>query len=141
MIYQPEKLDKYRQEAKELGYGVPAGYYDADIMELVRVCNGVGGQGSKLNPILNFAYRRYQGIAAPHDWGYDKGGTEDDKVRLDKEFLSNGLIRWRVIYGRLRWINPFALLDRNKLRLGYKSLRLFGYQYFNYHDKNSQGKS
>ena len=44
MIYQPETLDKYRKEAKELDYNVLNSYYAADIMRLVDVCNGVGGQ-------------------------------------------------------------------------------------------------
>lgn len=135
MIYQPEILDKYRQEAKRLGYGVPSDYYDADIMLLVKVCNGVGGQGSKINPILNFIYRKYQGVAAPHDWGYAKGGTELDKKMLDADFERNALIRWKVLYGSTRYINPFALWERNKIRLAYKFVSMFGFQYFNYHAK------
>lgn len=135
MIYQPEKLDKYRHEAKELGYGVPAGYYDADIMELVKVCNGVGGHGSVINPVLNLVYRKYQGVAAPHDWGYARGGTELDKKILDADFERNLLIRWKVLYGATRYINPLALWERNKIRLAYRAVSMFGFQYFNYHAK------
>ena len=135
MIYQPETLDKYRREAKELGYSVPSCYYDADIMLLVKVCNGVGGQGGSLNPVLNFAYRKYQGCAAPHDWGYAKGGTELDKMVLDVAFRDNMLKRWKVLYGSTRYINPVALWERNKIRQAYRAVSMFGFQYFNYHAK------
>jgi hypothetical protein len=133
MIYQPETLDKYRKEARELDYNVLNSYYAADIMRLVDVCNGVGGQGSKLNPILNFAYRRYQSCAAPHDWAYYIGGTDADKHMADVAFKSNMLIRWKKLYGAFRYINPVALWDRNLIRLAYIAVDTGGHSYFNYH--------
>ncbi|NMA48115.1 MAG: hypothetical protein GX945_16295 [Lentisphaerae bacterium] len=132
MIYEPETLAQYRDEAKRLDYRVLDSFYDADITELVDICNGVGGRGSVLTPAINFAYRRYQSCSSPHDWAYHIGGSDADRKLADADFEHNLLIRWRELYGKTRYLNPLALWERNKIRLAYKAVRLFGHKYFNF---------
>jgi hypothetical protein len=132
MIYKPETLAKYREEAVHLGYRLSHSYLNAPIMELVDICNGVGGLGSLINPVLNFAYRRYQGCAAPHDWDYHIGGTALDRMIADANFKHNLLIRWENLYGGWRYIHPKGLWDRYKISLAYRAVDIAGARYFNF---------
>lgn len=133
MIYEPETLSKFREEAKSLDYMALDSYYAADIMQLVEVCNGIGGQGSAISPALNIIYRRYQSCSSPHDWAYHIGGTEADRAMADAAFYYNLFIRWRVIYGKTRYVNPLALWERHKIRVAFDAVKMFGHRYFNYH--------
>ena len=78
----------FRAVAWSLKLAAPPEFFDWPIDTLQGICNGVGGEGSALTPALTWAYRNYQATAAIHDLRYHLGGSEADRERADREFLS-----------------------------------------------------
>jgi len=99
---------------------------------LLAICNGIGGERSKLTPILTWVFTRYQTSGAIHDVRYHVGGTEADRKAADLEFKSNLLAEWKDEWGFFRWFRPLARAQRAQLLAAYVAVRLNGHKYFNF---------
>lgn len=99
---------------------------------LQAICNGIGGERSKLTPILTWAFAGYQTSAAIHDVRYHVGGTEADRKAADREFKNNLLVEWKYEWGFFRWFRPLARARRKQLLAAYAAVRLNGHKYFNF---------
>ncbi len=96
-------------------------FKDASYYELSLVCNGCGAANSKFK-FPNKMYGTYTGYACDvHDWDYEEGETEEDKVKADKYFKKNLNI---IIDREKAWYKPKFLMKRRayKYYLGVKYL-------------------
>lgn len=120
----------FRAVAWSLKLAAPPEFFDWPIDTLQGICNGVGGEGSALTPALTWAYRNYQATAAIHDLRYHLGGSEADRERADREFLSNARREWRDVWGWLGFVRPAALRERGQITLAYHAIRAGGKKYW-----------
>lgn len=130
--YNVDDIMKFKQKAYRLQLAAPNRYFNRSAEELTKVCNGVGGEGSKLSDKLTEIYKYYQTSASIHDEGYDAGGTEEDRNRIDREFRDNMYKEWEDRFGFWRWIKPKSIKERKKIKLAYVAVDLAGGLYFNY---------
>jgi len=98
-------------------------FKSATFAELNEVCNGCGAANAKFDFVPDKIWGTYIGYACHiHDWDYDKGTTEEDKIKADKKFLRNmkKIISWGS------WYKPKPL---QKLRayFYYQAVRLKGH--------------
>lgn len=78
----------------------------ATFEELNEVCNGCGAADAKFDFVPDKIWGTYIGYACHiHDWEYDKGVTEEDKIKADKRFKDNlfRIISWG------KWYKPKPL--------------------------------
>jgi hypothetical protein len=89
---------------------------------LLRTCNGCGAKGSKLPiPQTNY-FMDMRPACNPHDVGYDKGVTIEDKQMEDRRMLNNSL---RLIH--LYSANKFMIWLRTRRALKYyEAVNLLG---------------
>lgn len=66
-----------------------------------------------------------------HDWAYNIGGNENDKIIADREFLSNMLA---IIDNHDKWYYPHWLARRRAMTY-YDAVVRFGGDSFNYHEE------
>lgn len=130
--YTVNDILNFKKRAYELGLKASVRYFNRSAEELTNVCNGVGGEGSRLSNILTWAFWNKQVSASIHDEGYDAGGTEEDRKQLDKDFRDNMITEWVAERGFWRWFKLAAVLERRKINLAYAAVRTLGSAYFKY---------
>jgi hypothetical protein len=65
-------------------------FIDAELHELLEVCNGCGSSQAKFDFVPDHIYGLWIGpICNVHDWDYSKGTTAADKLRADLHMLEN----------------------------------------------------
>ena len=129
MRYTREQMARIRSEVIRCGLDVGKSFLALPLDTLREICNGVGADDSPrwVRDILTWIYREYQASAAIHDCDYFAGSdAEDGRLTADRRFRNNCLLEWADCFGTMRWLRPRALWDRNKIRLAYNALRLFG---------------
>jgi len=131
--YTAEDIARFRAKAFLLKFEVSPTYYSRPLKEMVEICNGVGGKGNFLNPVLNFVYSNYQGSSTGHDEEYFVGGNGKDRLKADRHFKGNMLKEWKKNYSWLsRLIRPKAREEKLLIMGAYSALRMLGHNYFNY---------
>lgn len=131
MTYDTDDILFFQARAERLGLSRTEEFAGPpDILK--SICNGIGGERSKLTPVLTWAYARYQTSGAIHDVRYHVGGTEAERKAADLEFKANLLIEWKDEWGFFRWFRPLARAQRKQLLAAYMAVRLNGYKYFNF---------
>ena len=99
------------------------GFKSATFEELNEACNGCGAANAKFDFVPDRIWGTYIGYACHiHDWDYDKGITEEDKMQADKRFLRNlvEIINWGP------WYKP-KLLQRFRAYLYYLAVNKKGH--------------
>ena len=131
--YTADDIERFRAKAYLLKFEVSQTYYFRPLEEMVEICNGVGGKGNFLNPVLNFVYSNYQASSTGHDEEYFVGGNGKDRLKADRHFKGNMLKEWKRNYNWLsRLIRPKAKEEKLLIIGAYSALRLLGHNYFNY---------
>lgn len=128
--YSDARLFMFQARAYALGLSAPPEFYLWPFDRLRRTCNGAGGEGSPLTPILTWAYRSYETSTAIHDVRYGIGGTEAEREAADRELLSNARREWRDVWGWLGYLRPAAWQERVKINAAYHTVRLCGAKYW-----------
>ena len=93
--YTADDIERFRAKAYLLKFEVSQTYYTRPLEEMVEICNGVGGKGNFLNPVLNFVYSNYQASSTGHDEEYFVGGNGKDRLKADRHFKGNMLKEWK----------------------------------------------
>jgi len=136
--YTDTEILYFQARAKRLKMTCPEEFYRFGTDTLAKICNGVGGNGSSLTPIINWFYAKYQTTSAIHVVDYWIGGTEDDRERVDKGFLANAYKEWADYWGWFRWFRPLALAERRQIQTAYLAVRNFGARYFQHRPEAEQ---
>lgn len=134
MTYDIDDILFFQARARRLKLSHPPEFREPP-ETLQAICNGIGGERSKLTPILTWAFARYQTSGAIHDVRYHAGGTEADRKAADREFKNNLLVEWKDEWGFFRWFRPLARAQRKQLLAAYAAVRLNGYKYFNFKEE------
>lgn len=121
----------FRAVAWSLGLSAPQEFFDWPIDTLQKICNGVGGEGSWLTPVLTWVYANYQASTAIHDVDYHIGGSDADREQCDKRLLNNMLLEWADCHGWSRWFKKLAWRERGQITLAYHAIRAGGSKYWN----------
>ena len=101
----------------------PKSFKDASYYELNLVCNGCGAADAKFDFIPDRIYGTYIGHACHiHDWMYDEGKNEDDKIFADNAFYDNICI---LISRDKAWYKPKFLMERRAYKY-YIGVSCFG---------------
>lgn len=100
-------------------------YEDLTPEEKKEICNGCGGKGGWVKPPHKHFFKA---DCDHHDYGYYRGGTEEDRKNCDKLFLQEMLADVR----RASWLTRLRLTPW--CYTYYAAVRLFGKKYFNYVD-------
>ena len=129
--YNTEQVLYFQAKAERLKMSCPPSFLDFEPDWLVTICNGIGGSGSKLSPILSWIYAKFQTSGSIHDVRYWIGGNEDDRLIADHEFLENMLKEWADYWGWFRWFRPLARAERGQIKAAYLAVRSFGKNFFN----------
>lgn len=98
--------------------------------EKKEICNGCGGKGSSVVPPHAVFF---EASCNHHDYGYWKGGAEEDRKKCDDTFYR----MMKKDCDRLPWYSK----PRYKVWcwIYYKAVRTFGKKYFNYKDVSHEG--
>jgi hypothetical protein len=136
--YTDTEILYFQARAKRLKMTCPDEFYRFDPATLAKICNGVGGDGSSLTPIINWVYAKYQTTAAIHDVDYWLGGDEEDRLAADKGFLANAYKEWADYWGWFRWFRPLAWAERRQIQAAYLAVRNFGARYFQHRQEAEQ---
>lgn len=128
--YNTEQILYFQARAERLKMSFPTKFMDFEPDWLITICNGVGGMGSRLSPLINWVYAKFQTSAAIHDVRYWIGGNEEDRLIADHEFLQNMLKEWADYWGWFRWLRPLARAERRQIQAAYLAVRSFGESYF-----------
>jgi len=106
-------------------------YKDLTSNEIKELCNGCGSKGGLLKP-PNFIFKD---SCNEHDYLYFIGGNKYDKQYADNKFYN-------------QMINDIKELNLNYIKylyyhsicyIYYQAVDIFGYKYFNYNYKDSNG--
>jgi len=130
VTYKNEQILYFQARAESLKMSYPREFSEFAPETLAKICNGVGGNGSSLTPVINWMYAKYQTTASIHDVRYWIGGDEEDRSIADHEFLKNAYIEWADYWGWFRWFRPLARAERRQIQAAYLAVRNFGGQYF-----------
>ena len=131
--YTAEDIARFRAKAFLLKFEVSPTYYTRSLEEMLVICNGVGGRGNFLNPVINFVYSNFQASSTGHDEEYFLGGSGVDRLIADRRFKRNMLREWKKNYSWIkRLIRPKAREEKLLITAAYGALRLMGHNYFNY---------
>lgn len=131
--YTADDITRFRAKAFLLKFEVSTTYYSRPMEEMLEICNGVGGKGNFLNPVLNFVYSNFQASSTGHDEEYFVGGTGKDRLKADRRFKRNMLKEWKKNYNWFeRLIRPKAKEGKLLIIAAYGALRMLGHNYFNY---------
>ena len=129
--YNTEQILYFQARAESLKMSYPREFSEFAPETLAKICNGIGGEGSKLSPILSWIYAKFQTSGSIHDVRYGVGGNEDDRLIADHEFLENMLLEWADDWGWFRWFRPLARAERRQIQAAYLAVRSFGKSFFN----------
>lgn len=130
IMYTCEALSKIRQEAKRMNLAAPYLFWIAKLSHLQKICNGCGPESMEQwgRDVLTWVFRNYAAAHCIHDCDFElSDGDANSFDAANDAFYWNMLRMWEDRYGWSRWINPVALWDRNKIRLAYKAVSVFGF--------------
>lgn len=131
--YTEADIARFRARAHNLNFDTSPTYYTRPTPEMMEICNGIGGAGGFLNPVLNFVYMNYQASSSDHDERYHVGGDFADRLTADKALRNNMILEWKDTYGWLgRLLRPKARQERQLIDAAYLAVRAAGHNYFNY---------
>ena len=128
-MYTISEVSLYREQAKELNLSAPDEYWNSAPEWLVLICNGCGSDDMPDWAVsaLSYLYRNYTPAHQIHDVRFELSDGSNKSLTLSNdEFYDNCMKLWVNKYGWSRYINPFALWGRRKIKLAYRSLQLFG---------------
>lgn len=126
--YTEISIEYFQVRSRMLEMDAPDQFYSTPRRELLDICNGVGGEGSKLSDLLTEIYRGYQTSAAIHDTDYHFATR--GKKRADKAFLENMRKEWAARWGMLRYVRPTSLHALLKINAAYRAVRAGGGKYY-----------
>ncbi len=131
--YSAEDILRLRATAYRLTLVTSPTFWNRPIHEMIQICNGVGGRGSLWNPIFDFIYMKFHASTSIHDEGYEAGGTEADRLRIDKELHGNMIKQWKDGYNWFsRTFRPKVKAERRLIDAAYIAVRAGGSRYFNF---------
>lgn len=125
-MYSIGDMERLLTQAKDYGLQAPSEMWDADVNELISICNGVGCEHKEhipscakkaLNRVMAFA----ECSAAIHDWNYSHSdGTEASREIADKQFRANMLDEIGGRNPRFKWFKQWLALR------AYEAVRKYG---------------
>lgn len=120
-------LLKAQELARQGVLFAPASFLNASVEELVRVCDGCGGSGSKIRPPKTIYGTLIVYSCIIHDWMYEKGFTNEDKEEADRAFLNN--MNRLITRDSHKWYKPTYLQRRRAIKY-YLATKYLGAEYF-----------
>lgn len=139
MRYTALDIEYFRIRARLLKLDAPDEFFTLPIDTLLTICNGVGGEGSKLSTLLIAIYRGYQTSAAIHDLEYYLANKARSEV--DKRFYNNMKKEWAARWGMLRYFRPVSLNALLKIHSAYRAVQVGGGKYYGTNQENEHENS